>query len=206
MYWRTNLNSFSEPRPAPRRTLRKPRRSAMIALLCVLVAVCAFFALRGVLKTLYPLRYEKDVEIGCQTQGLEKSFVLAVIKCESGFDPHAVSNVGARGLMQLMPETFDWLQSKTGDSYTEDDLFEPAVNVRYGCYLLRILLTEFSGEQDTAVAAYHAGIGNVSKWLQDEDKSADGRTLRRIPFGSTAAYVKKVKKVQRIYAALYDLD
>ena len=130
---------------------------------------------------------------------------MAVIKCESGFDPEAVSPVGARGLMQLMPETFGWLQSKTGETLADDDLFDPSVNVRYGCYLLHILLSEFSDERDVAVAAYHAGIGNVSKWLQDERYSRNGKELRRIPFDSTAAYVKRVKKAQRIYAALYDI-
>ena len=163
-------------------------------------------AMRGMLKTLYPLQYEKEVEIGCSKQNLEPALVFAVIKCESGFDPQAVSSVGAKGLMQLMQETFDWLQSKTGESLSEDALFVPETNIRYGCYLLRILLSEFSGETETAVAAYHAGIGNVNKWLQDARYSTDGATLHRIPFGSTAAYVKRVKKVQRIYAALYDLD
>ena len=189
---------------------RSPAAALVILLVCLAVGFLVGFtgrlAVRGVLKSLYPLQYEKEVEIGCQTQGLEKSFVFAVIKCESGFDPEAVSHVGARGLMQLMPETFEWLQSKTGETLTEDDLFDPEVNIRYGCYLLRILLSEFSGEQDVAVAAYHAGIGNVSKWLQDERYSSNGKHLQRIPFDSTAAYVKRVKKVQRIYAALYDME
>lgn len=187
-----------------------PRTVALILLLCVLAGFLVGFtgrlAVRGVLKSLYPLQYEKEVEIGCRAQNLPRSFVYAVIKCESGFDPQAVSNVGARGLMQLMPETFRWLCTKLGEEHAEDDLFDPAINVRYGCYLLRILLSEFSGEQSTAVAAYHAGIGNVGKWLRDEQYSADGKTLRTIPFGTTERYVKRVKKVQRIYAALYDLD
>ena len=196
----------------PRRVHRKIhlRAVVLILLLCVgvgfLVGFTGRFAVRSVLKSLYPLQYEKEVEIGCQAQNLPRSFVYAVIKCESGFDPQAVSNVGARGLMQLMPETFRWLCSKTGEECTEDDLFDPAINVRYGCYLLHILLSEFAGEQSTAVAAYHAGIGNVGKWLRDEQYSADGKTLRAIPFGTTERYVKRVKKVQRIYAALYDLD
>ncbi len=203
------MNSLTEPQKNARRK-RNPAAVLVIVLVCAAAIVLVFFggrlAVRGVLKSLYPLQYEKEVEIGCQTQGLEKSFVFAVIKCESGFDSEAVSSVGARGLMQLMPETFRWLQSKTGDELDDDELFDPAVNVRYGCYLLRILLSEFSGEQDVAVAAYHAGIGNVSSWLQDERYSANGSTLHRIPFGTTAAYVKRVKKVQRIYAALYDME
>ena len=201
------MNSSIEPQKYTARK-RSPAAALVILLVCLAVGFLVGFtgrlAVRGVLKSLYPVQFEKEVEIGCQTQGLEKSFVLAVIKCESGFDPEAVSHVGARGLMQLMPETFEWLQSKTGETLTEDDLFDPEVNIRYGCYLLHILLSEFSGEQDVAVAAYHAGIGNVSKWLQDERYSSNGKHLQRIPFDSTAAYVKRVKKAQRIYAALYD--
>ena len=199
------MNSFSETHRTERHFF-KPAAVAAALALCVLVFFGGRLAVRGVLKSLYPLQYEKEVEIGCQTQGLEKSFVLAVIKCESGFDTRALSSVGARGLMQLMPETFSWLQSKTGDKLTEDDLYDPAVNIRYGCYLLHILLSEFSGEESTAIAAYHAGIGNVSKWLQDERFSSNGKELHRIPFDSTAVYVKRVKQAQRIYAALYDIE
>ena len=183
-----------------------PLGKLAVVFVCALLLLGGCFAVRGVLQSLYPQRYDDFVETYTAEHGLEKSFVYAVIKCESGFDPQAVSNVGARGLMQLMPETFRWLCSKTGEECTEDDLFDPAINVRYGCYLLHILLSEFAGEQSTAVAAYHAGIGNVGKWLQDERYSADGKTLRTIPFGTTERYVKRVKKVQRIYAALYDLD
>ena len=117
-----------------------PLGKAAVALALVLSLVCGCFCARGVLQSLYPQRYDDFVETYTTAHGLEKSFVYAVIKCESGFDPQAVSPVGARGLMQIMPETFEWLQSKTGETNDLDALFDPETSIRYGCMLYEILL------------------------------------------------------------------
>ena len=186
------------------RTRRSRSRIAALLVCCILLALAAFFGARTVMKLLYPVKYDDFVETYTQTSELEKSFVFAVIECESGFRPKAVSAVGARGLMQLMPETFEWLCSRTNEKHDSDALFDPAINIRYGCMLLEILIKEF-GETQTAVAAYHAGIGNVAKWLQDPAYSDDGKTLHTIPFASTDTYVKKVFKTQRVYQKLYDI-
>ena len=189
---------------AKRNRRRRKAGCGAVALVLVVALVCGGFALRGVMRSLYPLRYDDFVETYTQQYGLEKSFVLAVIKCESGFDPTAVSRVGARGLMQLMPETFQWLQSKTKETRSDDDLFDPETSVRYGCLLLSILLRQFP-EPHTAVCAYHAGMGNVENWLRDPQYSADGKTLKTVPFPATQQYVKRVLSAQKIYAWLYKL-
>ena len=185
---------------------RKKRKSKIIpAFICILVFILiAYFGTVSVLKTLYPLKYADYVETYTEEYGLEKSFVFSVIECESGFDKDAVSNVGARGLMQIMPETFDWLLSKTGEDFSEDDLFEPEVSIKYGCMLYSRLLSQFNDEK-VAVAAYHAGTGNVQKWLKNPEYSEDGKTLIKIPFSSTDYYAQKVIKVKAIYEKLYDL-
>ena len=175
---------------------------AAVALALVVALVCGCFCARGVLQSLYPQRYDDFVETYTAEHGLEKSFVYAVIKCESGFDPQAVSPVGARGLMQIMPETFEWLQSKTGEKNDPDALFDPETSVRYGCMLFEILLRQFPSPR-TAVCAYHAGMGNVEKWLRDPQYSDDGVTLKHIPFPSTAHYADKVLRVQKLYETLY---
>ena len=187
-----------------RRRRRKRFGCAATALLCVLALVCGGFAVRTAMHSLYPLRYDEFVETYTVQHGLEKSFVLAVIKCESGFDPNAVSRVGACGLMQLMPETFQWLQSKTKETLSDDALFQPETAVRYGCLMLEILLRQFP-DPHTAICAYHAGMGNVENWLRDPRYSDDGVTLKAVPFPTTERYADKVLRTQKIYQLLYQL-
>ena len=78
----------------------------------------------------------------------------------------------------------------------------PEISIKYGCHLYGYLMKKYKKEK-TALAAYHAGTGNVDKWLTDERYSADGETLHTIPFPTTANYVKKVMKTKNIYEKLY---
>lgn len=182
--------------------MNKPQKA-----LCILTAV--FLSLTvislisvSILKVLYPRGYAEIVETTADEYGISPYFVYAVIECESSFDKNAVSSVGARGLMQIMPETFLWLQTKTKEKLHDDSLFDPETNIKYGCYLYSILFNEFHSEE-TVVAAYHAGFGNVRKWLKDERYSPDGKILSDIPFPSTKLYVNKVIKTRNIYEKLY---
>ena len=163
-----------------------------------------YFAVLKITDTLYPLKHEEIVERYTAEYELSQSFVYAVIKCESGFDERAVSSVGARGLMQLMPETFLWLCEKEDENYTEEDLFNAEVNIKYGTMYYSMMLGQF-GKEETALAAYHAGTTNVKKWLSDERYSLDGETLYDMPFPSTKAYVERVMKTKNIYEKIYDL-
>lgn len=153
----------------------------------------------------YPLKYTELIDAACTEKQLDRALVYAVVHTESGFNPEAVSSVGAMGLMQLMPESFEWVQMRKG--LTEppaEGLFDPATNVEYGTSMLRLLLDEF-GTVDNALAAYHAGWGSAKRWLSDPELSPDGETLAVIPFKDTAAYVEKVNKTIERYRRLYDL-
>ena len=182
--------------------MTKPKKIICILLALFFSISVSVLAAVSILKVLYPREYAEIVETTADEYGISPAFVYAVIECESGFDKNAVSSVGARGLMQIMPETFFWLQSKTKQELSEDSLFEPETNIKYGCYLYSILFKEFGNEQ-VVVAAYHAGFGNVRKWLKDERYSSDGKTLKDIPFPSTGQYVNKVIKTRNIYEKLY---
>ena len=129
------------------------------------------------------------------------------MKAESNFDPDATSHAGARGLMQITPDTFDWLQTKLreGVSYTADDLYTPRVNIRYGCKFLQILQDEYT-EQVTALSAYNAGMGTVNRWLRDPSISEDGVELNRIPYPETERYVSAVLRNYQTYRELYEFD
>lgn len=179
-------------------------KSTVGILIAALLLVTAYFGSLSMLKTLYPLRYDEFVESYTEEYNLKKSFVYAVIKCESNFQKDAVSSVGAMGLMQIMPETFEWLQTKTGEELSEELLFDENTNIKYGCLFYELLLEKFKSKE-AAIAAYHAGIGNVSKWLKNEKYSSDGVHLDEIPFASTKAYVERVIKTEQIYEKLYNI-
>lgn len=153
----------------------------------------------------YPMKYEALIDAACAEKGLDRALVYAVVRTESGFDPEAVSPVGARGLMQLMPDAFDWVRMRQGRQPEEQArLFDPAVNIDCGTEMLRMFLDEFDSVEN-ALCAYHAGRGSVLKWLADPAYAPDGKTVTNIPFADTAAYVKKVRRTIELYQKLYEL-
>lgn len=182
----------------------KIKLTSFLLILTVVLGIIIYNTVHLALQTVYPLKYSELVEKYSAEYNLDEAFVYAVIETESGFNKDAVSEVGARGLMQIMPDTFKWLKSKTGEKLPDDALFEPEVSIRYGCFLLRYLLDEFENEK-TALAAYHAGVGRVKKWLKDPEYSDDGKTVARIPYETTKNYTEKVMKTYHRYIKLYDL-
>lgn len=189
-------------------TRRKGRTAlrvlTVMVVILLLIAVAGLFAYDRYLRETHPLKYTDYVERYASEYGIQPTLVYAVIKTESGFRADAVSNVGARGLMQIMEDTFDWIKFRLGDEETEYyDMYDPETNIRYGCYLLGFLLDEF-GHTDVAMAAYHAGRGNVNDWLSDKRYSSDGIHLDVIPIADTAHYVNKINKAMDNYIRLYN--
>ena len=119
---------------------------ALILTSAVLLWVLYFGAL-SLLKTLYPLKYEEYVEVYAEENNLSPAFVYAVIKCESGFDKAAVSKVGATGLMQIMPDTFDWINMRLGRNAPYSMATDPETNIKYGCFLYGYLLSKYGRVQ-----------------------------------------------------------
>ena len=156
------------------------------------------------------LRREKRESTYVQTARLAAAefkvplpLVLAVIRTESDFRPNAVSEAGACGLMQLLPDTFTFLREDIfGDDLPDSEIFNPAVNIRYGTYYLSYLFEKF-GNWFTALAAYNAGEGRVSAWLRDKELSPDGR-LAIIPFSETAEYVQSALEHYGEYRSKYN--
>lgn len=152
-------------------------------------------------KSVYPIKYSEYVDKASEDYGLEKPLIYAVIRTESKFDPDCESHVGAVGLMQMMPESFRWVQKLRGTSLDDDELSDPAVNIDYGCYLLKYFMKHY-GDERSAVAAYNAGFV-VGNWLKDSRYSSDGKTLKSIPYEETSKYVKKVEHAKEMYKKLY---
>lgn len=172
----------------------------------LLLAIGGYFGYEKYIEIAYPIKYQSWVEKYAAENHLNKYFVYAVIKTESGFDPKAESGVGARGLMQIMEDTFDWIKYKTDDnSAVYNDMYDAETNIKYGCRLLGYLMDEFGSVEVTA-AAYHAGRGNVNEWLADKRYSPDGVHLESIPIPDTAHYVDKITKAMNKYIKLYDSE
>ena len=153
----------------------------------------------------YSQKYGEYVEKYAEEYSVEVPLVFAVIRTESGFHEDAESSVGARGLMQLMPETFSWLQEKTDDEPMSDDaLFDPEINIKYGTFCLSLLLSDYDNVTETAVAAYNAGTTNVDNWLSDSRYSDDGITLKDIPYDETKRYVERILRSKSVYEKLYE--
>ncbi len=155
----------------------------------------------------YPLKYVEYVEKYSKENGVNKFLIYAIIKTESNFDSDAVSNVGARGLMQIMDETFQWVRYRLNDSDETEygTMFDPEQNIRYGSYLIGYLLNYF-GSMDEAVCAYHAGVGSVDSWLQNSKYSEDGKTLDTVPASDTKHYLNKIKDALKKYQKIYTED
>ncbi|MGI6255999.1 MAG: lytic transglycosylase domain-containing protein [Acutalibacter sp.] len=154
------------------------------------------------LQLLYPQGYAQLVEKEAEEFQLDPDLVFAVIKTESGFDPEAKSHADAMGLMQLTQETFDWIVTLYPLEDPAAGVYDPQANIHCGCALLRLLLDQY-GSVDVALAAYNAGMGNVSQWLDSREYSHDGATLHTIPYPETDAYVKKVRRAYGMYQKLY---
>jgi soluble lytic murein transglycosylase len=147
------------------------------------------------LRTRYPLEYEHIVTAHARNYDLPPALLAAVIYAESRFDPNAESEAGAVGLMQLLPETAKGIALRTGgERFVVSDLRDPEINVRYGSWYLDHLRERYDGDLRLALAAYHAGQGNVDRWL---DKGGG------IAFPETRAYVDEVERVRRVYASAY---
>lgn len=191
--------------------MKKNRQNSAIHVAVVMLFIAAaLLVIAGVLgyslyrKESYPLEYSEYVEKYSAENGLDKYLVYAVIRTESGFRSDAVSSVGARGLMQITEDTFDWIKYRLGDEESEYyDMYDAETNIKYGCWFLGFLSDEFAGLDEIA-SAYHAGRGRVSEWLKDKKYSSDGVHLTKIPGRDTAHYVYKITKAKDVYVRLYD--
>ena len=154
----------------------------------------------------HPLYYADTITAYADAQELDPALVAAVILCESSYDPKAESRLGARGLMQLMPDTAEWVAHKLGEDgadYSFDNLYDPQTNIRFGTWYLGYLSRRFNGDATKIVCAYHAGQGNVDSWLKNPQYSADGVTLDVIPTQDTATYASRVLRARDIYRKYY---
>jgi peptidoglycan lytic transglycosylase len=144
-----------------------------------------------------PLRHEDIIRQQAREKDLPPELIAAVIYAESRFRDQE-SHAGARGLMQVTPQTANLIERLSGGTtFTADDLSDPDLNIRYGSFYLRYLLDKFDGNLVAALAAYNAGETNVDSW--------GGSSLREqdIEFPETREYVNDVLEKRDAYRDHY---
>ncbi len=182
--------------------------SSILNILLIIIAMLSFLVLLGVfynlfVKSIYPTKYEELVTKYSSEYNVEPELVYSIIKAESNFKENVESRAGAIGLMQIMPQTFYWLQTCMGEDYiSEEYLNDPEINIRYGTYLIKLLKQKYSSDI-LVICAYNAGMGVVDRWLNEPGISIDGQTLNYIPYGETERYLERVIKNREIYTNLY---
>lgn len=188
-----------------KRRLAHPIAIALILCISIIAGLIINTVWNVLEKKFNPRDYSDHIAQYSAQYGIPEYVVYAVIKVESGFDPNAISNAGARGLMQMMPSTFEWLTSDEhlNENYSPNDLYDPEVSIKYGTYYLKYLYSKFDYNWDTTFAAYNGGEGNVSKWLEDERYSDGDGNLVNIPFEETENYVRRVNSAIDSYKKLY---
>lgn len=157
----------------------------------------------------HPIEYMEWIKREAQKNNLHPAFVAALIMNESSYRPDAESNVGARGLMQVMEPTAADIAEELGiENYSFDMLYDPETNIIFGCYYLGQLSQRFRGDPVCVSASYHAGAQQVQNWLNTSRLSPDGLRLdlSKMEDGPTKQYATRVTRDFAIYQRLYFSD
>lgn len=175
------------------------KKLIIIGLSCLLTVVL-FISL---FYYLFPQKYRAEIDKYSAIYDLPKSFVASVINIESRYNPNAVSNAGAIGIMQLLPSTAIDCADRLDIDIVEEQLFTVETNIMLGCFYLRYLLDQFGGNWINTLAAYNWGYGNVRDWIAVGNVSEDG-TIINIPAKETIQYLKKYKVCNFVYEKVYN--
>jgi soluble lytic murein transglycosylase len=188
---------------------RVQRRRLVLFLIVSVAGAIALLSLKpwadhAVQELTLPLRHEDVIRQQAKDKNLDPTLIAGVIYVESHFRDQT-SHAGAKGLMQLMPSTADYIARKSGGTrFVEGDLADPQINISYGSWYLRYLLQHYHGNEALALAAYNAGEGKVDQWWQQaNDRGETFRVAKHIPFPETREYVSKVLDARRAYRREY---
>ncbi|MBE0636578.1 lytic transglycosylase domain-containing protein [Candidatus Bipolaricaulota bacterium] len=165
-----------------------------------LCAILGFICILGLLygglfltRALFPLRYQEEILHYSDIYHLDPAWVASVIRCESRFESDALSPAGAIGLMQIMPETGDWIaQELQQTDYSTSTLTSPAQNISLGTWYLRTLLDRFT-TRDVALMAYNAGPSNAEAW--------EGNLA--LAFPETQRYIRRIHLALPVYRVYF---
>jgi soluble lytic murein transglycosylase len=187
--------------------LRIPNWLKVFALVLVLAAAAGYTLYNSdwfQRKYVYPFPQRATIYRYAVQNELDPFLVAGVIRTESKFLPAARSPKGALGLMQIMPETGQWVAGQLDfANFSPSMLTDPETNIRIGTWYLASLRKEFHDNEVLVLAAYNGGRGNVKQWMQKYGWADDFKDIEKIPFRETRDYVKKVICAKQRYIELY---
>ena len=192
-----------------RAQVRRRRRNLVLGLIAVLGAflIIGLHPLKHAVQEItLPLRHEDIIRQQSQKKGLDPALVASVIYQESKFADRT-SVAGARGLMQITPDTARFIAKQSGGvRFVQEDLATPQINLAYGTWYLRWLMDRYDGRQALALAAYNAGFGHVDKWVAAAGGPDAFNPRTDIPFPETRSYVLQVLERRKAYARRYSRE
>lgn len=159
---------------------------------------------------IYPKNYSRYVKKAAETYMLDEHIIYSIIKCESNFKPSAISNKGAKGLMQILDTTAIDMQNRVNGVLDKTfsipkDILNPEVNILLGSAYVKMLMQKYQNNFPLMLAAYNAGMGTVDKWIKEGiiDVSKDN-FYETIPYSETKSYVIKGIRARNMYDTLYN--
>jgi peptidoglycan lytic transglycosylase len=207
----TGSAAIRRPSAAARQAARARRRRlrlgvAVLALGALVVIVGLHPLQRAVEEITLPLKHEDIIRQQAADKHLDPALVAAVIYQESKFRDRT-SIAGARGLMQITPDTARFIAKQSGGiRFTLQDLGTPQINIAYGTWYLRWLLDRYKGRTPLAIAAYNAGFGHVDDWVRQAGGPDAFDPKTDIPYPETRNYVQQVLQRRTDYARHYSRE
>ncbi|HEY0827331.1 MAG TPA: lytic transglycosylase domain-containing protein [Bacilli bacterium] len=187
----------------------------VLAVLLLLFLVLLFYNTNWAGKWIYPIKYRDQIELSAVNYNLDPYLISSIIRVESNYKPELVSRKGAVGLMQIMPDTAEWIIDQGGYANLNlESLQTPEVNIDIGAWYLQSLtvqheryLSDESKLDQLAIlaAAYNAGPGNLKKWLNSGEWNGKYKSIGQIPFGETRHYIQRVIYYYKKYVKYYGL-
>ena len=170
---------------------------AVLLVIAVVIGVSRFDIGGTIDELTLPLRHDDIIRQQAREKGVPADLIAAVIYEESKFQDQT-SSAGARGLMQITPDTADTIETLSGgETFVYEDLADPELNIRYGTFYLAYLLDKYDGDVVAALAAYNAGEGNADDW------GGAKMTIDDIEFPETYDYVQDVLERREQYRDKY---
>ncbi|MEX2461923.1 MAG: lytic transglycosylase domain-containing protein [Paenibacillaceae bacterium] len=184
--------------------MRAKQKKLILILLLVLLLGVLFYQSNWLGRMMYPIKYREAIDASANQFGVDPLLIAAIIRVESNYKPELVSSKGAMGLMQLMPDTAKWILEMDGfSSLNMKSIYEPKANIQMGTKYIDLLNRQFNSNLAEVLAAYNAGPGNVSKWLEANVWDGKLENIDQIRFLETKKYVSRVvyyyKKYQKTY-------
>lgn len=197
--------------------MKKFPKTYGLAVLVFITILVLFFATDDIGRWMYPIQYQEDIGVSAENFNVDPLLIASIIRVESNFKVGQESSKNAKGLMQIMPQTAEWIVSHNNYSpHILEHIHEPDVNIEMGTWYVHWISERFTDfheassklEDEIAViaSAYNAGHNKTLGWLQEEVWDGTYGNLNQIPYGETRHYIKRVIYYYKKYVSFYTVN